>query len=134
MKKTAIDLKMTVQVPDAVRDLAAKTIDHAEKAFGMFFDARKESVGVGPKSRRGNFQTGAVVYRTEHQGCARPCAEISSGNGPSTSNANPIGIFEEPVHKCRAACATNHRRNHVICERWPPTEALNASLHHKRKS
>jgi len=42
------------------------------------------------------------------------CAEISSGNRPSTSNANPIGIFEEPVHKCRA---TNHRRNHVICKR-----------------
>jgi phasin len=48
MKKTAIDLKMTVQVPDAVRDLAAKTIDHAEKAFGMFFDAAKKALASVP--------------------------------------------------------------------------------------
>ena len=47
-KKTAIDPKMTVQVPDAVRDLAAKTIDQAEKAFGMFFDAAKKSLASIP--------------------------------------------------------------------------------------
>ncbi len=39
---------MTVQVPDAVRDLAAKTIDHAEKAFGMFFDAAKKALASVP--------------------------------------------------------------------------------------
>jgi phasin len=44
MKKTVVNLKMTVQVPDAVRDLAAKTIDQAEKAFGMFFDAASKSL------------------------------------------------------------------------------------------
>src|SRR5258708_2322939 len=47
-KKTAINPKMTVQVPDAVRDLAAKTIDQAEKAFGMFFDAAKKSLASIP--------------------------------------------------------------------------------------
>jgi phasin len=44
MEKTAIDPKMTMQVPDAVRDLAASTIDQAENAFGMFFDAAKKSM------------------------------------------------------------------------------------------
>jgi phasin len=44
MEKTAADPKMTMQVPDAVRELVAKTIDQAEKAFGMFFDAAKKSV------------------------------------------------------------------------------------------
>jgi phasin len=44
MERTAMDPKMTMQVPDAVRDLAAKTIDQAEKAFGVFFDAAKNSM------------------------------------------------------------------------------------------
>jgi phasin len=44
MEKTAVGVKMTMQVPDAVRDLAAQTIDQAEKAMGMFFDAAKKSM------------------------------------------------------------------------------------------
>src|SRR2546421_417905 len=44
MEKPAADPKMTMQVPDAVRELVAKTIDQAEKAFGTFFDAAKKSV------------------------------------------------------------------------------------------
>jgi phasin len=33
-----------LEVPAELRDLAAKTIDQAEKAFGMFFDAANKSV------------------------------------------------------------------------------------------
>ena len=33
-----------LEVPAEVRDLAEKTIDQAEKAFGMFFDAANKSV------------------------------------------------------------------------------------------
>jgi phasin len=44
-----VDLKVMVQVPDAVRDLAAKTIDQAEKAFGMFFDAASKSLASIPR-------------------------------------------------------------------------------------
>jgi phasin len=44
MEKTATNPKMTMQVPHAVRDLAAKTIDQAEEAFGMFFDTAKKSM------------------------------------------------------------------------------------------
>jgi len=34
-----------IEVPSEVRDIAEKTIDQAEKAFGMFFDAANRSVG-----------------------------------------------------------------------------------------
>ena len=37
-----------LEVPAEVRDLAEKTIDQAEKAFGMFFDAANKSVGSIP--------------------------------------------------------------------------------------
>jgi phasin len=37
-----------LEVPAEVRDLAAKTIDQAEKAFGMFFDAANKSVASVP--------------------------------------------------------------------------------------
>jgi phasin len=44
--KIAMDPKMTMQVPDAVRDLAAKSINQAEKAFDMFFDAAKKMTSI----------------------------------------------------------------------------------------
>ena len=37
-----------LEVPAEVRDLAEKTIDQAEKAFRMFFDAANKSVGSIP--------------------------------------------------------------------------------------
>jgi phasin len=37
-----------LEVPAELRDLAEKTIDQAEKAFGMFFDAANKSVGSIP--------------------------------------------------------------------------------------
>jgi phasin len=37
-----------LEVPAEVRDLAEKTIDQAERAFGMFFDAASKSVGSIP--------------------------------------------------------------------------------------
>jgi phasin len=48
MEKTAVGAKMTMRVPDAVRDLAATTIDQAENAFGMWFDAAKKSMAAIP--------------------------------------------------------------------------------------
>jgi phasin len=36
------------EVPAELRDLAEKTIDHAEKAFGMFFDAATKSMASIP--------------------------------------------------------------------------------------
>jgi phasin len=37
-----------LEVPAELRDLAEKTIDQAEKAFGMFFDAANKSMTVVP--------------------------------------------------------------------------------------
>ena len=37
-----------LEVPAELRDLAEKTIDQAEKAFGMFFDAANKSVASMP--------------------------------------------------------------------------------------
>ena len=37
-----------LEVPAELRDLAEKTIDQAEKAFGMFFDAAAKSMGSMP--------------------------------------------------------------------------------------
>src|SRR6266852_1014574 len=37
-----------LEVPAELRDLAAKTIDQAEKAFGMFFDAANKSSASVP--------------------------------------------------------------------------------------
>jgi phasin len=37
-----------LEVPAEVRDLAEKTIDQAEKAFGLFFDAANKSVASIP--------------------------------------------------------------------------------------
>ncbi len=39
-----------LEVPAELRELAAKTIDQAEKAFGMFFDAANKSVASIPGS------------------------------------------------------------------------------------
>ena len=43
-----MDPKMMMQVPDAVRDLAEKSVDQAEKAFNAFLDAANKSVAVVP--------------------------------------------------------------------------------------
>jgi phasin len=37
-----------LEVPAELRDLAEKTIDQAERAFGMFFDAASKSVAAVP--------------------------------------------------------------------------------------
>ena len=37
-----------LEVPTELRDLAEKTIEQAEKAFGMFFDAANKSIGSVP--------------------------------------------------------------------------------------
>src|SRR5262245_49934677 len=43
---TMIEPKL--EVPAELRDLAEKTIDQAEKAFGMFFDAAAKSMSAVP--------------------------------------------------------------------------------------
>ena len=44
----AIMIEPKLEVPAELRDLAEKTIDQAEKAFGMFFDAAGKSMTTMP--------------------------------------------------------------------------------------
>jgi phasin len=37
-----------LEVPDELRDLAGKSVDQTEKAFGMFFDAARKSTSSVP--------------------------------------------------------------------------------------
>jgi phasin len=47
-RRTAIMIEPKLEVPAELRDLAEKTIDQAEKAFGMFFDAASKSIASVP--------------------------------------------------------------------------------------
>ena len=46
--ENAIMMEPKLEVPAELRDLAEKTIDQAEKAFGMFFDAAGKSMTSMP--------------------------------------------------------------------------------------
>jgi phasin len=50
MKEVVAMTEPKLEVPAEVRDLAEKTIDQAERAFGMFFDAASKSVASIPGS------------------------------------------------------------------------------------
>ena len=43
-----MDPKMTMQVPDSVRELAEKTVGQAERAFDAFLSAAQQSVAMIP--------------------------------------------------------------------------------------
>jgi phasin len=43
-----MDPKMTMQVPDAVREVAEKTVEQAERAFDAFLSAANKSVDMIP--------------------------------------------------------------------------------------
>ena len=94
-----------LEVPAELRDLVEKTIDQAEKAFGMFFDAANKSMTSIPTPGTRDFQTGAHLHRTEHEGGVRTCAKAGSCHRSSASHANSIGIFEESVYQCRRTYA-----------------------------
>src|SRR5579863_2775612 len=46
--RMATMIESKLEVPAELRDLAEKTIDQAEKAFGMFFDAANKSIASIP--------------------------------------------------------------------------------------
>jgi phasin len=48
MENSAMDPKMTMQVPEAVREVAEKAVEQTEKAFGLFLSAANSSVAMMP--------------------------------------------------------------------------------------
>ena len=119
---TMIEPKL--EVPAELRDLAEKTIDQAEKAFGMFFDAANKSMASVPNPGTEISKQALLFHRTEYEGCVRSCAKTGSRHRSSGSNANSIGILEESVHQCRRAYETDHRRGHGCREGWVGRQVL----------
>jgi phasin len=48
MEKTLMDPKMTMEVPEGVREMAERTVGQAEKAFDAFLSAAHQSVAMIP--------------------------------------------------------------------------------------
>jgi hypothetical protein len=55
-----------LEVPAELRDLAEKTIDQAEKAFGMFFDAAGKSIASVPNPGAESIYQCRRAYETDH--------------------------------------------------------------------
>jgi phasin len=48
MEESAMDPKITIQVPDAVREMGEKAVEQTEKAFDAFLSAANKSVAMIP--------------------------------------------------------------------------------------
>jgi phasin len=48
MEKSAMDSKLTIQVPEVVREVAEKAVEQTEKAFDAFLSAANQSVAMIP--------------------------------------------------------------------------------------
>ena len=79
-----------LEVPAELRDLAEKTIDQAEKAFGMFFDAAGKSMTSMPGAGTEISKQALIVHRAEYEGCVRACPQTGSCDRPSGSDADPV--------------------------------------------
>ncbi len=80
-----------LEVPAELREMAEKTIDQAEKAFGMFFDAAGKSMASVPS----------------------PGTEISR-QALSFTEQNMKAAFDHA--RKLVAYETDHQRGHVGCE------------------
>jgi phasin len=47
-ENSIMDPKMTMQVPDAIREVAERAVEQTEKAFNVFLSAANQSVGMMP--------------------------------------------------------------------------------------
>src|SRR5579863_9993628 len=95
----------TVEVPAELRKLAEKTIDQAEKAFGLFFDAARRSTAAIPAS-------GAELSR---QVLAFSEASLKTSfdharTVASTASLEEIAISQSELVKRQIAGAEHHIR------------------------
>ena len=86
-----------LEVPAELRDLAEKTIDQAEKAFGMFFDAANKSIASIPSPGTEMSKQALTVTKQNMKAAFEACAKTSSRDRSAESVAHQIGIPEEPV-------------------------------------
>ena len=113
-----------LEVPAELRDLAEKTIDQAEKAFGMFFDAANKSMtsipGPGTEISRQ-----ALTFTEQNMKAAFEHArKLVHATDLQQAIQNSIGVPEKSVYQCRRTYEADHRRGDVGCEECVEGPAL----------
>jgi phasin len=87
-----------LEVPAELRELAEKTIDQAEKAFEMFFDAAGKSMASVPTPGT-EISRQALSFTEQNMKAAFEHArKLVHATDPQESPANSIGVLEEPVY------------------------------------
>ena len=103
-------VRSKLEFPAELRDLAEKTIDQAEKAFGMFFDAASTSMTSMPGAGT-EISKQALSFTEQNMKAAfYACAEARARNRPSGSDADFNRLFAQSIHQCRRTYETDHRQ------------------------
>jgi hypothetical protein len=68
------------EVPVELRNMAEKTIEQAEKAFDMFFDAANKIDGVDTVAYNGDVENRSFIGRTEYESGLQPRPGLGSCN------------------------------------------------------
>ena len=105
-----------LEVPTELRDLAEKTIDQAEKAFGMFFDAANKSIASIPSPGTEMSKQALSLTEQNIKASFEHARKLVHATDLQEAHAHPIGVPEEPVYQCRRTYAPDHWRGHVRCE------------------
>ena len=88
------------EVPAEVRDMAEKTIEQAEKAFGVFLDAANKSLSSIPLPTE--MPKKALSFTEQNMKAAFDHAKkVVQNDRPSRSNANPIRVSQNTIHQCQ---------------------------------
>ncbi len=90
-----------LEVPAEVRELAEKTIEQAEKAFGMFFDAANKSIASIPSPGTEMSKRALSLTEQNMKAAFEHARKTGSRDRPSGSHAHSIRIPEEPVYQRR---------------------------------
>ena len=99
-----------LEVPAELRDLAEKTIDQAEKAFGMFFDAASKSMTSMPGAGT-DISKQALSFTEQNMKAAFDHArKLVHATDLQEAMRILVGLFAQSVHQCRRTYETDHRQ------------------------
>jgi hypothetical protein len=88
MENFAMDPKMTMQVPEAVREAAEKAVEQTEKAFDVFLSAANQSVAMMPSPATDISKKDVGVDRTKYEVRLRVCPQVAPREGHPGITAN----------------------------------------------
>ena len=102
-----------LEVPTELRDLAEKTIDQAEKAFGMFFDAANKSV-TSISSPGTQISKQALSFTEQNMKAAFEHArKLVHATDLQQAMQIQSEFLKKSVHQRRRSHAADHGRRHV---------------------